>query len=292
MRLEENENVTVVTNEDLETQETEEETNQEEHGDDETVSEENSEENDSQDSETEEDDEENEPKRPKNGFKKRIDRFKRKLDRKDEEIEYWRQQALKREKEETQKEEPSSNTQQTGRPSPDEYDSEDEYFEALTDWKVEERFRKLEEKNEQKKTANSQKELAQAWQERLSKFTENTPDFEEVIEEVEDIEVPTNLQQAIFESENGPAVMYEMAKRPELIERFAGLSAYQTGIEIGKIEARLGSKTKKKTTKAPPPVSTTTRGSAKVTKDPNKMSFKEYEAWRAEQMKKKGGHLI
>lgn len=272
------------TDENLPTQETEQEEETTEVEETEAVStkEESEEETEEEETPGEEAIQE-ENKGQQSGVKKRIARLAKKLDRKDEEIDYWKAKARKLEMSKEAEDKPEQESQDN-RPRSEDYENEEDFIEALVDWKADEKLSKLQESNRQKSQQDSQKALAENWNKKVSEFVETTPDFDDVLDEVEDIPVPVNLQKAVFESEHGPAVMYELAKNPEKIGEFEGLSEYQTGVKIGKIEAALVKTEttptrKRKTTKAPPPISTI-RGTAKVTKDPSKMTQKEYEAYR------------
>ena len=249
-----------------------------------------------EDSSEESDDSENgdsEKVKKKNGFAKRIDKFKSKLTAKEKEIEYWKQVALdskaNQSKEETEPVE--TNHSDSGKPNPDDFDNYEDYLEANIEFRMEQRLKSLEEKKSKEAEKSTFQKKTEDFGKKLNTFREQTPDFEEVMEEVEDIQVSKATEQLILESENGPELMYELAKSPEDLERISSLPPLMAAKEIGKIEARLQkpATNKTKTTRAPRPLSTV-RGNAKVTKDlsdPN-LSQREYEEIRAKQLQKRG----
>lgn len=246
---------------------------------DETESEED--ESDSDDEDQDKDAPEKDNQKKTNGFKKRVDRFKRKLSEKDEEIEYWKKQAIsKADQPQDQDREVESNQERGDRkPLVDDFDSQADYLEALVDWKDTQKEIKAKEQEAQKKN----QEKIKNWQERIKDFSSKHSDFEEVVEGVEDITLPNDLSDYFISEELGPAVMYELSRNPDELERIVSLNKRSREREILKLEIRLEESSKKqvtkKTTKAPAPISRV-KGGARIQKDPSKMSFQEYEAWR------------
>lgn len=288
--MEDNIQVEVVNEEVEETIETEEEIQEEVETPEDSEEEIESEE----DEDPEESEEEEEKPKKKNGFKKRIDKFKTKLSKKDEEIEYWKQEALKaNQSKPEEKTEEKKVINNDNRPSVDDFDEYEDYLEALVEYKAEEKIREKESKENEKAKLTKEQEKAQEFGQKLNSFREQTPDFDEVMEEVEDMEVSAATKEAIVYSENGPALMYELAKNPSELERINSLPPILAAKEIGKLEASLEkpvNKEIKTKTKAPRPIKPVGRGGSKVSKDisdPN-LTQAEYEQLRNEQLRKKG----
>jgi len=225
----------------------------------------------------------------KGGFQKRIERFQKKLSEKDQEIERLRREALNvknpghSETEKQLKQKPAD-----VKPKAENFDTHEEYVDALTDWKIEQREKEREAKAEQAQIKNEREKQAQTFQSKVSEFQKSHDDWDEVIEEVDDIPLSRPLQEAIFTSDFGPQVMYELAQNREELERISRLKPIDAIREIGRIEARLTSEsssakenTEKKITKAPPPIAPVgSKGSTKINKSPDDMSFAEYKKWR------------
>lgn len=250
------------------------------------------------DEESDEDSQKNEEQKPKRkpGFKKRIDKLNQRLTERERELEYWREQALKDSKVESNRTAQfASQSDSSGKPNPDNFQTHAEYVEALTDWKVEQKERERETKAQQKSAQTEYESKVKSHSERLQAFVESHKDFQDVIEDVDDVPMSVAVQQVILESENGPALMYELAKNRAEYERICALPAIAAARELGKIEARINSsspsnsETKEiKTTKAPRPVTpigAKSGASAKRLDDPN-LSQKEYERLRMEHMRK------
>jgi hypothetical protein len=256
----------------------------------ETDSEETEESDESATSEESEESEEDEGKPQRtSGVKKRIGRLKRKLSEKDRDIEYWKAQALKNQgNKEPETEAQAVTPQENGKPRSDDYDTQADYLEALTDWKVDQRMQKSEQMAQADQEKNHKVAAAQAWSQKVQEFEDNTPDFEEVLEMAPDVTLPAYTQEAIIESDLGPRILYELAKDPAEAMRIASIkSPLAAAREVGKLEAKFSMPSEKKTvvktnktTKAPPPNSNL-KGNATVEKDPNTMTFSEYEAWHA-----------
>jgi hypothetical protein len=245
--------------------------------------------------EGDEDSQEDERPKKKNGFKKKIDKLNKRISQAREEAEYWRQQALKGQgaNQEPQRSTPKQ-AEPSDKPHPDNFDSHAEYVEALAEWKLE---RKLQERDTKAKEDQLKQEFeakTKAFQGRLESFKEAHDDFDDVIEDVDHIPMSITVQEAILSSDNGPGLMYELAKNPEEYARICQLPATQALRAIGRIEARMenASAPKKeiKTTKAPKPINPVgakTGSTRKSIFDPD-LSQDDYERLRWEQMKRKG----
>lgn len=245
---------------------------------------------------------EKDPGKKKGGFQRRIDKLNQQKAQAQQELEYWKQMALKsaggskNDSNSNQTVEPTQNSDQ--KPNPDKFETHAEYVEALTDWKTEQKLKEREDKYARERIAETQSKLVATYKERMEAFTQKTPDFQDVLEEVNHVHLSPTLRDIILTSDNGPQIAYELAKNPDEYERIAKLSPTACAREIGKFEARLtpSSSSKvstdgsKKITHAPPPIAPVgTGGKGSVPKsifDQN-LSQKEYEALRREQMKKR-----
>lgn len=175
-----------------------------------------------------------------------------------------------------------------GKPNPDSYDTHTEYVEALTDWKLEQRDNAKKIEAHKSQLQIQQETILKAHNERITAFKEKTADFDEAIEEVGDAPVSPTVQELIYTSENGPALMYALAKNKAEFERINKLTPLAAARAMGIIEAGLSasSETKtvtKKQTKAPAPLTPVgSKGSAVVkTLYDEDLSQREFEALRA-----------
>lgn len=251
-------------------------------------------------SETEDQTEAKDKPKKKGGFQRRIDKLNAAKSAAQQEADYWKREALKYQGATEPKKEPQADVTKPasveGKPSPDGYDTHAEYVEALTDWKTEQKFKEREQKAEKDRLIAEQASVAKSYTERAQAFAKEHPDFDEVIADADGVPVSSTVRGLILESDNGPALAYELAKNPEELERISKLGPMATAREIGKIEARLAAQSSdpktetKKITKAPNPLAPVGAGgkgsTPKLITDPN-LSQAEYERLRMEQIKKR-----
>jgi hypothetical protein len=246
--------------------------------------------------ESEESDEDQQAKddkpKKKGGFKKKIDRLTRTLSAKDQEIEHWRSLALKDQAKKDDAPDKSQKATSNDEPKEDDFNTHKEYVKALTDWHVKKALseRDLE---DQKNSAKSEfKKVQDEYVKRQEDFKKSHDDFNEVVEEILENPIPIVIEDVILTSENGPELLYELAKQPEEYARIYKLPAIAAAKELGKFEARLqkteSKKSEVKKTKAPPPIRTlksASTGSGKKSIYDESLSFKEYEKLREKEMK-------
>jgi hypothetical protein len=183
-------------------------------------------------------------------------------------------------------------------PKPADFKTVGEYTRALVKYeakKAGETGRKNAEQSRQQSQAN---EVIGAFVERQEAFKKATPDYESVLTEA-DFEVPPLAQQYLIESEMGPQLAYHLAKNPDEVTRLHKLSPSRQLAELGKLEARLESKSPPapaaaangagKVSKAPAPIQPLEGKEATVTKDPSQMSLQELRAFREQERRAKAG---
>lgn len=118
--------------------------------------------------------------------------------------------------------------------------------------------------------------------------------------EADGLRVSMTVQQVILESENGPALAYELAKNVAEANRIAMLPPIAAARELGKIESRIASKASegkqnttqetKRVSSAPKPIAPITSGKTsappKNLDEAAKDSYAAYKKLRTEQLKK------
>ena len=237
-------------------------------------------------------DDEDRPKK-KSGFKKRIERFQRRLSEKEQEAQYWREQALRAQTPKPQGPEPTldlaPNTDQ--KPIADHFESIEEYVEAVTDWKLRQAEARLIEQDQLTQAKSSFQTQVEQFQAKVVEFKKTYDDFDEVVDDASDVILTPGLQESILSSDLGPQVMYELASNKQELLRINQLSPLAQAREIGKLEAKITSKLQepspkpqlKTTTKAPPPPKPlsgkTDKGTKKSIYDPD-LSQQEFERLR------------
>ena len=234
------------------------------------------------------------PNKNRPGFKRRIQKLSKQLSAKEQEAEYWKQEALKRQsspEKETKAQTPNKEAD-SDKPKADNFDSHEEFVEALTDWKLEQKIKAQKETERVERAKTEQQSQIQKHLDRVKSFADVHDDFHDLIEELDDVPMSMAVQEVILNSDNGPELMYELAKNRKEYERICSLPAIQAARELGKFESKIAksseSTNEKPTTKAPPPISPLkAKSSSSVKKtifDPN-LSQAEYERLRREQMR-------
>lgn len=236
-------------------------------------------------------------KKPKRGFKKRIDKLNAKLSEAQAQAEHWRQQALRGQKpEEKLQEETPAAVATKGEPDPDDFETSTEFYRAHARWAAQEELKAAKESERQEKLRAEAEAKKTTFHSKVQEFQKAHDDFEEVIADVDDIQMSPAISQAILESDNGPELMYELAKNREEYARMCALSPFDAVRALGRFEARMSKPSEEKTTvktkpttKAPPPakpISTSSANGKKSIWDEN-LSQAEYERMRAEQEKRR-----
>lgn len=230
----------------------------------------------------------------KNGFKKRIDKLNSKLSAKEQEVDYWRQQALKGQApKEAESKSANKEAAQEGKPKPDDFESHNAYVEALTDWKVDQKAKEFELKQREAQTRSEFQKRVSSHTQRVEKFAAVHDDFDELVHDLDEIPMSIGVQETILSSDHGPELMYELAKNPKEYARICELPPLAAARELGKIEARVqrtSSETKEeKRTKPAPlkPVGSNQTGSGKKSIYDPSLSQREYEQLRADQQRRR-----
>lgn len=221
------------------------------------------------------------------GVRNRIKKLGRKLSEKDREIEFLREQLRATTAKQEPKEEKSVVTD-SGKPNPDNFESHEEYLEAMIEYKAdlvaEKKIEAYQAQQKETQMKSKEQQIKSAHLERVQAFQEKTEDFIDVIESVDDIPLSLTIQQVVMESENGPELFYELAKNREELERINQMPAIEAARAMGRFEVSLNKPVNevKKVTQTPPPIRPVKgKGSAvaKTIYDPD-LPFHEYERLR------------
>lgn len=129
------------------------------------------------------------------------------------------------------------------------------------------------------KEAEEQALTNQAWASQVAEAKSRYADFEAVAL-AQDVPVSKAMAHLIQTSEAGADVAYFLGQNKALAMEIAQLNPVEAARAIGRIEATLTTPRPRTSTNAPEPIAPV-KGVAGATKDPGKMSFAEYQAWRA-----------
>jgi len=171
--------------------------------------------------------------------------------------------------------------------SPDQFNTYEDYADALAEYKAEELLAKRE-------TAKQHQDLLSQYHDREESARDRYDDFEQVAYNPK-LSITEAMAQSIQASDNGPDVLYYLGSNPKEADRIARLSPILQAKEIGKLEAGMASSPPvRKTSTAPAPIAPVTARAANAptydTTDPRStksMSTSQWiEAERLRQIKK------
>jgi hypothetical protein len=140
---------------------------------------------------------------------------------------------------EQKKEAPKAEAQDAKKPEAANFTSYEDYVEALTEWKVEQRERAREAKEAERKRAEASESHKKAWEKKVDAVREKHEDYDDVMEEAGSTPISRAMHNAIAESDIGPELAYYLATNTEEAARIAKLNPYQAAKEMGRIEDKL-----------------------------------------------------
>jgi len=229
---------------------------------------------------TGDDDGESEHAKKKGGFQRRIDKLS--AEKRDLEAKLA---ALTAGKPTEKAAEPSKADAGDGKPQLEKFESYEDYVEALTEWKLERREAAKAEQAKAEAAKQQQAELAKSWQARQDAVRAKYDDYDEVVGQ--EISITRVMEQALLESDHGAELAYWLGSNPKEAERIAKLGPVAAIKALAKIEDSLSggsaeppAKPKPRASSAPEPISPLGARGSVATKDPDKMTFQEYKAWR------------
>lgn len=167
--------------------------------------------------------------------------------------------------------------------SPLDFDTYEEYEEALNKANTKSQSKKEEAPKETDRTFESAaRKLEDVFDDAREKYT----DFDNVIKNP-NIPITKDMVIALSELENAGEVAYFLATNEETAKEISQLSPYKQAIELAKIESKLNAKPNKKVSNAPDPIDPVKPNGDVSKTDPSKMSFAEYEQYMNKQENKK-----
>jgi len=226
--------------------------------------------------ETKEGDEDEKPQ-PKGGFQRRIDRLTREKYELQAQLEAAQRQLAAKPAAPAEAPKPAPN----GKPKLEDYDTHEEFVEALTDWKIAQKTQEFSERAAREKAQAEQQAKQQTWLERKAEAAKRIPDLEEVLDQ--ELPLTPAMRDTILESEKGPDLAYWLGTHPTECARIAKLSPLAAARELGRVEASFEkppAPESKKVTNAPKPIKPV--AGAKSAAPPNvydEATAADYPAW-------------
>lgn len=162
----------------------------------------------------------------------------------------------------------------SGKPAPAQFESYEDYMDALTDWKVDQRMQSLRQETEIERTQRQMAERANTVLPKLKPAMEKYDDFQEV---ATSFKAPPALQAAMLESDHTGELYYYLGSNPAELDRISRLSDVKQVLAVKELESKLNAVPQ--ATKAPAPI-VPNGGKAPVTKHFSDMSYEEFEEHR------------
>ena len=222
----------------------------------------------------------------KSGVQERINELTRQrhdkeraLDAAKQEAEYWKAQAIQK------PEEPQQSPVATGKPESDQFDSYEEYLEALSDYKVDQRLTANRVEQEQQAQRQQLASKQQAFNQKAEKL--EIDDFVDVVYNP-DLVLSEDMIGIAFDSDKGPEILYYLGKNPTESARIAALTPVQAARELGRLEASITLPPAKTLSAAPPPITPISGGGEPPQMDQDKMTPEQWRDWRNEQLRGAG----
>lgn len=179
------------------------------------------------------------------------------------------------------------------KPKQEDFQTYEEWVEAVSDWKFDQRIAKMEAEAAQAEAREAEREIQETYSERVAEFKKTHADWDETINQ--DMTLPPGVGQTILELENGPEVAYYLGKHPDAAKRLNQMNPYTAIAEVGRIAATLGRdeaisnpgfRTDRiPVSNAPAPIKPLSGHATKSTKDLGEMDYQEYRRIRDQQEK-------
>lgn len=151
------------------------------------------------------------------------------------------------------------------KPTLEDFNSYEEFTEALTDWKATQAVQTALQQREAAEAAaraqREQAERAQTWQQRASEASTKFNDFHAVALNP-DLPVSPAMAEVIQSVDNGPDVLYHLGKNPAEAARIAALPPTQAAFALGSLAAALQPPTKATPRPVPQPINPLAGGNA------------------------------
>jgi len=174
---------------------------------------------------------------------------------------------------------------ETGKPVSANFDTYEEFSEALTDWKIDQR-------DALRAAVDARANQAQVVQTQIEAARIRHPDYNEVV--TDQVEISAAMAEVLVASDLGAEVAYFLGSNPEEASRIAKLSPARAGAELAKIEASLDVQAvpatptnKTVTSKAPAPPRTLSGAGGHADAQPDPKDFVAWSKWKDREEKRK-----
>ena len=223
-------------------------------------------------------------------FQKKIDKMTwaiRERDRRLEALEQRYNEALNKQTQDTIQE------VQIEKPHIDDFETIEEYNEALLDYKINQnnaaqerkRIAELEKSELHKKNIDFEQKRSSVMQKGIEKYD----NFYNIIGEMPASVMNETVAQALVETPNAEDVAYFLGTNLNEAQKISEMSPVQVAIKLGEISAKIKNKPTINKSSSAEPIKPVTGAKVVTEKDPSEMTDKEYTAWRRKRIKQRRG---
>ena len=253
-----------------------------------------------EDDETDEEEQEVEKQPKKNGFKKRIDKLTKRNSEYEARIAQLESQlGGNNGKQNPAQVETPVVVEELKEPNINDFEEYTDYVKALAKYEINQENKALKVKQEEELIKKEAEQITTKYRERVEEAKKRYGS--DKWNGLQKIDLPLSIQMRaeIMQSEVGPDILFYLYHNLEENKKINSLTPAGQIKELTKLELKIsnkladktpkkGEETKEKISKAPAPVKPiSSKTDGKTFRDPNKMSFQEYKAWKAEKDSKK-----
>lgn len=173
-----------------------------------------------------------------------------------------------------------------GRPQRVNFKSDEDYVEAVSQWKAEQVFRAMQQRENENAIRERDTQVHASYLQMADDYTASHPDFNQVIGAIRVSEdVAPGVQAAIMGRPNGPEVAYYLGQHPEVCEELSQMNAADAVAEIGAISISLVPRAPKTNVpRTPATINPVAGGSTRTARDPygSDMTYDEWRQYRGD----------
>lgn len=126
------------------------------------------------------------------------------------------------------------------KPNPVQYGSQEEYLDALTDWKLDQRERQRTTQETQQREATARETAQQQWAQREAEGRDTYDDYDEVVSRLSLASTVAPIVADTFrESDVGHALLYYLGQHPKEVQHLNSLAPLAAARWLGQLETRV-----------------------------------------------------
>ena len=150
------------------------------------------------------------------------------------------------------------------RPKSDDFQDIESYSKALEEWAAEKAIADKQATDYKEKAEREQKAMIDRFTANQKEFMESNPDYQQVLNAASDITVSDEVKAAILDAENGPEILYSLAKDKDFAKSLSEMPAHRALREIGKMEAKLTKRSEAEQDQENTPISEVSKAPAPI----------------------------